>query len=102
MLKLTNDFLDEVKNGQKGDLDLVNRLALIDQGKETDFKIDENGVIRFRLFQSLQVVASSVWCFRRCRLARAMSNVAIFGGFNLILSVSFITCGRLNFISNVT
>ncbi|KAK2452132.1 hypothetical protein QL285_011125 [Trifolium repens] len=48
MLKLTNDFLDEVKNGQKGDLDLVNRLALIEQGKETDFKVDENGVIRFR------------------------------------------------------
>ncbi|WJX13331.1 hypothetical protein P8452_03730 [Trifolium repens] len=48
MLKLTNDFLDEVKNGQKGDLDLVNCLVLIDQGKETDFKVDENEVIRFR------------------------------------------------------
>ena len=26
----------------------MNRLALINQGKETDFKIDEKGVIRFR------------------------------------------------------
>ena len=48
MLKLTNDFLDKVKEGQRGDLSLVNRLALINQGKETDFKIDEKGVIRFR------------------------------------------------------
>jgi hypothetical protein len=48
MLKLTNDFLDEVKDGQKGDLSLVNRLTLINQGKETDFKLDENGIIKFR------------------------------------------------------
>ncbi|KAK2452021.1 putative mitochondrial protein [Trifolium repens] len=48
MLKLTNDFLNEVKDGQKGDLSLVNRLTLINQGKETDFKLDENGIIRFR------------------------------------------------------
>jgi hypothetical protein len=48
MLKLTNDFLDEVKNGQKRDLSLVNRLALINQGKETDFKVDGSGIIRFR------------------------------------------------------
>ncbi|KAK2409545.1 hypothetical protein QL285_044961 [Trifolium repens] len=48
MLKLTNDFLDKLKEGQRGDLSLVNRLALINQGKETDFKIDEKRVIRFR------------------------------------------------------
>ncbi|PNY01683.1 retrotransposon-related protein [Trifolium pratense] len=48
MLKLTNDFLVEVKNGQKEDLSLVDRLVLINQGKEVDFKVDENGIIRFR------------------------------------------------------
>ncbi|KAK2449424.1 hypothetical protein QL285_008622 [Trifolium repens] len=48
ILKLTDDFLDKVKEGQRGDLSLVNCLALINQGKETDFKIDEKGVIRFR------------------------------------------------------
>ncbi|PNX73284.1 retrotransposon-related protein, partial [Trifolium pratense] len=48
MLKLTNDFLEEVKKVQKEDLSLVDRLVLINQGKEVDFKVDENGVIRFR------------------------------------------------------
>ena len=48
MLKLTSPVLEEIKEGQKADLELVNQLTLINQGKETDFKLDENGVLRFR------------------------------------------------------
>ncbi|XP_050897065.1 uncharacterized protein LOC127103867 [Lathyrus oleraceus] len=48
MLKLTNNVLDEIRESQKSDLGLMDRLALINQGKELDFIIDENGVMRFR------------------------------------------------------
>ena len=48
MLKLTNGILEEVIEGQKIDLGLVDQLVLINQGKGGDFMIEENGVIRFR------------------------------------------------------
>ncbi|MCI35428.1 hypothetical protein A2U01_0056649, partial [Trifolium medium] len=44
MLKLTNLFLEEVKDKQKTDEKLLKYKALIEKGKELDFKIDENGV----------------------------------------------------------
>ncbi|MCI75995.1 hypothetical protein A2U01_0097264, partial [Trifolium medium] len=44
MLKLTNLFLEEVKEGQKRDRKLIEKLTLIKEGKEVDFGIDENGV----------------------------------------------------------
>ncbi|MCI82093.1 hypothetical protein A2U01_0103367, partial [Trifolium medium] len=44
MLKLTNPFLEEVKECQK----LMEKLALIREGKEVDLGVDENGVIRYR------------------------------------------------------
>ncbi|MCI57700.1 putative DNA/RNA polymerase superfamily protein, partial [Trifolium medium] len=44
MLKLTNPFLEEVKECQKRDKKLMEKLALINEGKEVDFEVDENGV----------------------------------------------------------
>ncbi|MCI52589.1 polynucleotidyl transferase ribonuclease H fold, partial [Trifolium medium] len=48
MLKLTNPFLDEVKECQKKDQKLMKKLVSINEGKEVDFGIDGNGVIRYR------------------------------------------------------
>ncbi|MCI51101.1 hypothetical protein A2U01_0072345, partial [Trifolium medium] len=48
MLKLTNPFLEEVKEYQKRDKKLVEKLVLINEGKEVDFGIDENGVVKYR------------------------------------------------------
>ncbi|MCI62253.1 hypothetical protein A2U01_0083510, partial [Trifolium medium] len=45
MLKLTNPFLDEIRECQKKDRKLMEKLVLINEGKETDFEVDENGVI---------------------------------------------------------
>ena len=62
MLKLTNDILEEIRVGQKSDLRLVDQSILINQGDEGDFRIDENGVMRFRsecvyqMFQKLRRV----------------------------------------------
>ncbi|MCI23983.1 hypothetical protein A2U01_0045166 [Trifolium medium] len=47
MLKLTNPFLDEIKECQKTDKKLMEKLVLIEEGKETDFGVDESGVIRY-------------------------------------------------------
>ncbi|XP_050878817.1 uncharacterized protein LOC127082630 [Lathyrus oleraceus] len=46
MLKLTSGILDEIREGQKSDLVLVDRLTMINQGKDGDFRIDENGIMR--------------------------------------------------------
>ncbi|XP_050877515.1 uncharacterized protein LOC127081286 [Lathyrus oleraceus] len=46
MLKLTSGVLDEIQEGQKSDLVLVDRLTLINQGKCGDFQIDENDIMR--------------------------------------------------------
>ena len=48
MLKLTSNILEEIKNGQKEDLELVDRVVLVNQGKGGDFRLDENGVLMFR------------------------------------------------------
>ncbi|MCI45751.1 hypothetical protein A2U01_0066990, partial [Trifolium medium] len=48
MLKLTNPFLEEVKEKQKTGARLLKYKALIEKGKEVDFKIDESGVMRCR------------------------------------------------------
>jgi len=48
MLKLTSNILEEIKNGQKEDLELVDRLVLVNQGKGGDFRLDEKGVLMFR------------------------------------------------------
>ncbi|XP_050920296.1 uncharacterized protein LOC127137932 [Lathyrus oleraceus] len=46
MLKLTCGILDQIREGQKSNLVLVDRLTLINQGKGGDFHIDENGIMR--------------------------------------------------------
>ena len=46
MLKLTSGILDEIREGQKSDLVLVDKLLLINQGRGGDFMIDENGIMR--------------------------------------------------------
>ncbi|MCI98304.1 hypothetical protein A2U01_0119607, partial [Trifolium medium] len=45
MLKLTNPFLEEIKESQKTDRKLMEKLMLIKEGKEIDFGVDENGII---------------------------------------------------------
>ncbi|MCI87998.1 hypothetical protein A2U01_0109284, partial [Trifolium medium] len=46
MLKLTNDFLEEVVEKQKTDAKLLKYKTLIEQGKKLDIEIDEQGVMR--------------------------------------------------------
>ena len=48
MLKLTSNILEEIKNGTKEDLELVDRVVLVNQGKGVEFRLDENGVLMFR------------------------------------------------------
>ena len=48
MLKITSGILDEILEGQKYDLILVDRLMLINQGRGGDFQIYENGIMRCR------------------------------------------------------
>ncbi|MCI69585.1 hypothetical protein A2U01_0090848, partial [Trifolium medium] len=43
MLKLTNSFLEKVKECQKRDKKLMEKMVLINEGKEIDFGVDENG-----------------------------------------------------------
>jgi hypothetical protein len=47
MLKLTSNIVEEVKNGQKEDLELVDRVVLVNHGKGGDFRLSENGVLMF-------------------------------------------------------
>jgi len=47
MLKLTSNILDDIKEGQKVDLELVDRLVLVYQGKRVNFELGENGVLMF-------------------------------------------------------
>ncbi|MCI78655.1 hypothetical protein A2U01_0099926, partial [Trifolium medium] len=48
MLRLTNNFLEEVVEKQKTDARLLKFKTLIEKGKELDIKIDDNGVMRCR------------------------------------------------------
>jgi len=47
MLKLTSNILEEIKKGQKEDLELVDHVVLVNQGKGVDFILDQNGVLMF-------------------------------------------------------
>lgn len=47
MLKLTNGVLGRIIESHRTDLELVDHLTLINQVRGGDFKIDENGVIKF-------------------------------------------------------
>ncbi|MCI51370.1 hypothetical protein A2U01_0072614, partial [Trifolium medium] len=48
MLRLMNPFLEKIKECQKTDERLMKKLVLISEGKETNIKVDESGVMRFR------------------------------------------------------
>src|SRR3954463_751465 len=47
MLKLTSGILEEIREGQKSDVSFVDKLTLINQGRGGEFRIDENGIMRF-------------------------------------------------------
>lgn len=48
MLRLTNNVLEEIKEGQKPNSHLIDQLVLINQGKLEDFKVGEYKFIRFQ------------------------------------------------------
>ena len=48
MLKLTSGILDEIREGQKSNLVLEDKLTLTNQGRGGNFWIDENGIMRCR------------------------------------------------------
>lgn len=48
MLKSTSSIIEEIKEGQKIDIGLVDRLVLINQNKGGVFRIDEYGVMMFK------------------------------------------------------
>lgn len=48
MLKLGSDIIKEIREGQKINLGLVDWFVSINQGQGGEFRIDENGLIRFR------------------------------------------------------
>lgn len=45
---MTSGILEKIREGQKIDLGLIDRLVLINQGKGGEFMMDENNVLRFR------------------------------------------------------
>lgn len=47
MLKLTSYIFEEIRDDQKIDVGLVDRVVLINQDKGCYFRIDENGMMRF-------------------------------------------------------
>lgn len=48
MLKINNDFMEEIKEAQKNDVKVVDLIVGIDKTENSDFKIDEQGILRFR------------------------------------------------------
>ena len=48
MLKINNEFLDSIREAQKLDVKLVDLMVGIDQYENNDFKLDAQGVLRFR------------------------------------------------------
>jgi len=48
MLKIDSDFLKSIKEAQKGDVKFVDLLVASNQTEDSDFKVDDQGVLRFR------------------------------------------------------
>lgn len=46
MLKLTSGFLNEIKYSLKLDVPLVDRLSLINQSEDEDFRVDNNEILK--------------------------------------------------------
>lgn len=47
MLKLTSGFLEEIKESKKLDVALVDRLSLVNQCEDEDFRVEENWILKF-------------------------------------------------------
>ena len=48
MLKIDSDFLKSIKEARKADVKFVDLLLASNQTEDSDFKVDEHGVLRFR------------------------------------------------------
>lgn len=48
MLKVNKEFLNENRQKQKLDVKLVDLLSLVNPNEESDFKVDEHGMLRFQ------------------------------------------------------
>lgn len=48
MLKVNNEFLNEIRENKKPYVKLVDLLSSVNLNKESEFKVDEIGVLRFR------------------------------------------------------
>lgn len=48
MLKVNNELLNEIRENYKLDVKLVDLLSSVNPNKESDFKVDEHGVLRFQ------------------------------------------------------
>jgi len=48
MLRIDSDFLKSIKEAQKEDVKFVDLLVASNQTKDSDFKVDDQGVLRFR------------------------------------------------------
>ena len=49
MLRINSDFLSNIKEAQKLDVKLVDLMTANDQNVDGDFKVDDQGVLRFRV-----------------------------------------------------
>lgn len=47
MLKVNNDFLTEIRENQKLDLKLVDLMSSMELDADSDFKVEDSGVLRF-------------------------------------------------------
>jgi len=47
MLTLASNILEKINEGQKADLELMDHVVFLNQGKGVDFKLNENGVLIF-------------------------------------------------------
>jgi hypothetical protein len=48
MLKINSEFLNNIKEAQKVDVKLVDLMVENNQAEDSDFKVDDQGVLRFR------------------------------------------------------
>ena len=48
MLKINSDFLKSIKEAQKEDVKFVDLLIASNQTEDSDFRVDDQGVLRFR------------------------------------------------------
>lgn len=47
MLKVNNEILNEIRENQKLDVKMVDLLSSVNPNEESDFKVEEHGVLRF-------------------------------------------------------